>query len=32
MYDAPVAEMIMNVDAVASSNILDRWETPIDPE
>ena len=30
MYEAPVAEMIMNADTVSAS--YDRWETPIDPE
>ena len=32
MYESPMAEVIAPVDPVSSSNNLDSWETPIDPD
>lgn len=31
-YQNPIAEVEVMADIPASSNKLDRWETPIDPE
>ena len=31
-YQNPIAEVEVMSDIPASSNKLDRWETPIDPE
>ena len=31
MYEKPISVVNMIPDAVSSSNNLDRWETPVDP-
>ena len=32
MYEKPISIVDIIPDAVAASNNLDRWETPIDPD
>ena len=31
MYESPIADVSLLLDAVKASNDLDRWESPIDP-
>lgn len=31
-YQTPISEVEVMADVAGSSNNLDRWETPIDPE
>lgn len=31
MYESPMVDVVELYDSVASSNNLDRWETPVDP-
>ena len=32
MYEAPMSDVIAPIDPVASSNMLNRWESDIDPD